>query len=44
VASAAIAIGSCAQNLACTLMAPASTGDIRQDCVDRINQFRTQCA
>jgi hypothetical protein len=26
------------------LAAPASTGDVRQDCVDRINQFRTQCA
>jgi hypothetical protein len=36
--------GSCAQPLVCTLAAPASTGDIRQDCVDRINQFRTQCA
>jgi hypothetical protein len=31
-------------NLACTLAAPPSTGDIKQDCVDRINQFRTQCA
>lgn len=38
------AAGSCAQTLACTLMAAPSTGDIRQDCVDRINQFRTQCA
>jgi hypothetical protein len=26
------------------LAAPASTGDVRQDCVDRVNQFRTQCA
>ena len=26
------------------LPVPASTGDVRQDCVDRINQFRTQCA
>ena len=31
-------------NLACALSAPASTGDVHQDCVDRINQFRTQCA
>jgi hypothetical protein len=27
------------------MLSPApSSGDIRQDCVDRINQFRTQCA
>jgi hypothetical protein len=31
-------------NLGCMLSPPASTGDIRQDCVNRINQFRTQCA
>jgi Cysteine-rich secretory protein family len=36
--------GACAMNLACKLAAPPSTGDVRQDCVDRINQFRTQCA
>lgn len=36
--------GSCVKNLACKLAAPASTGDIYQDCVDRINQFLTQCA
>jgi hypothetical protein len=36
--------GPCVQNLGCMLSPPASTGDIRQDCVDRINQFRTQCA
>ncbi len=36
--------GGCTQNLSCQLAAPASSGDIRQDCVDRINQFRTQCA
>lgn len=36
--------GSCVQNLGCMLTAPASTGDIHQDCVDRVNQFRTQCA
>jgi len=36
--------GSCVQNLGCKLQAPASTGDLHQDCVDRINQFRTQCA
>jgi hypothetical protein len=32
------------KNLACKLAAPPSTGDIHQDCVDRINQFLTQCA
>ena len=36
--------GSCVKNLACKLAAPASTGDIYQDCVNRINQFLTQCA
>lgn len=36
--------GSCTPNLGCTLAAPASTGDPAQDCVNRINQFRTQCA
>jgi hypothetical protein len=36
--------GACVQNLACKLTAPPSTGDIHQDCVDRINQFLTQCA
>lgn len=36
--------GACTQNIACKLTAAASTGDIYQDCVDRINQFRTQCA
>jgi len=36
--------GGCVQNLACKLQAPASSGDLHQDCVDRINQFRTQCA
>jgi len=36
--------GSCVQNLGCKLQAPASSGDLHQDCVDRINQFRTQCA
>lgn len=34
----------CVENLACTLSPPPSTGDIYQDCVDRINQFLTQCA
>jgi hypothetical protein len=34
----------CVQNLACKMTAPPSTGDIHQDCVDRINQFLTQCA
>jgi hypothetical protein len=36
--------GSCVKNLACKLNPPASTGDLHQDCVDRINQFLTQCA
>jgi hypothetical protein len=36
--------GACTQNIACKMAAPATTGDIYQDCVDRINQFRTQCA
>jgi hypothetical protein len=36
--------GPCTVHLDCTLTAPPSTGDIRQDCVDRINQFRTTCA
>lgn len=41
---AAGAEGGCLPNLACQLTAPASTGDAHQDCVDRINQFREQCA
>lgn len=36
--------GGCVPNLACKLDPPPSTGDIHQDCVDRINQFRVQCA
>lgn len=36
--------GGCTQNIACKLAAMPSTGDAKQDCVDRINQFRTQCA
>jgi len=36
--------GACVQNLACKLSPPPSTGDLHQDCVDRINQFLTQCA
>ncbi len=36
--------GPCTMNLGCVLAAPPSTGDIRQDCVNRINQFRTTCA
>jgi hypothetical protein len=43
-ASSAGATGSCAQNLDCTLTAPPASSDLYQDCVDRINQFRTQCA
>jgi len=34
----------CVKTDGCMLAAPASTGDVHQDCVDRINQFRTQCA
>jgi hypothetical protein len=34
----------CVENLGCELSPPPSTGDIHQDCVDRINQFLTQCA
>jgi hypothetical protein len=34
----------CVKNLACKLSPPPTTGDIYQDCVDRINQFLTQCA
>jgi hypothetical protein len=36
--------GGCVKNLACKLDPPPSTGDLQQDCVDRINQFLTQCA
>ena len=36
--------GGCVENLACQLDAPASSGDLHQDCVNRINQFRTECA
>lgn len=36
--------GGCVENLGCELDAPPSTGDFHQDCVDRINQFRTVCA
>lgn len=36
--------GACVPNLACKLNPPPTTGDLYQDCVDRINQFRTQCA
>jgi hypothetical protein len=34
----------CVKNIGCKLKAPASSGDLHQDCVDRINQFRTECA
>jgi hypothetical protein len=34
----------CTMNLGCTLASAASSGDVRRDCVDRINQFRSQCA
>jgi hypothetical protein len=36
--------GPCTVNLDCVIAAPPTTGDIRQDCVNRINQFRTTCA
>jgi hypothetical protein len=36
--------GACTPNLACKLAAMPATDDIYQDCVDRINQFRVQCA
>jgi hypothetical protein len=36
--------GDCVPNIACKLDPPPSTGDLYQDCVDRINQFRTECA
>jgi hypothetical protein len=42
--SAGAAADGCVENLGCQLPAAASSGDVRQDCVDRINQFRTQCA
>ena len=34
----------CVPNYDCTLSPPPSTGDPYQDCVDRINQFRAECA
>lgn len=43
-ASSAGAAGACVQNLSCMLTAAPLSDDIHQDCVDRINQFRTQCA
>lgn len=36
--------GGCVKDLACKLAAPPTSGDLYQDCVDRINQFLTQCA
>ena len=36
--------GGCVQNIGCKLQAQAGSGDLHQDCVDSINQFRTQCA
>jgi len=36
--------GACVPNLACKPTPPPSTGDLHQDCVDRINQFLTECA
>lgn len=37
-------IPGCTPNLDCQLDPPDSTGDVQQDCVNRINQFRTECA
>jgi hypothetical protein len=34
----------CTANVRCTLDPPASTGDPAEDCVNRINQFRAECA
>ena len=36
--------GDCTADVRCTLEALPSTGDRYQDCVDRINQFRVECA
>lgn len=36
--------GACVENLGCKLDPPPATGDLQQDCVNRINQFLTQCA
>lgn len=36
--------GDCTADIRCTLEALPSTGDRHQDCVDRINQFRVECA
>jgi len=36
--------GSCVQDLACKPTAAPLSADLHQDCVDRVNQFRTQCA
>jgi hypothetical protein len=36
--------GGCTKNLDCKLDPPPSTGDLQQDCVNRINQFLTECA
>lgn len=33
----------CSPDVSCQLTAGPSTGDVRQDCVDRINQFRREC-
>lgn len=36
--------GECIENIRCELEPPPATGDAHQDCVNRINQFRTECA
>jgi hypothetical protein len=36
--------GNCVPNYDCELEPPPTTGDPYQDCVDRINQFRAECA
>ncbi len=35
--------GACTANVDCQLDPPPTTGDPRQDCVNRINQFRQEC-
>jgi hypothetical protein len=42
--AAAGGAGGCVKNLKCTPAVHPTTGDLHQDCVDRINQFRTECA
>jgi hypothetical protein len=43
-ASGSAGTSGCAADIRCQLDAPASTGDPAEDCVNRINQFRAECA